>query len=173
MNMLRILVGAETFAPDANGAARFADRLSAGLAARGHDVHVVAPSPTGSAATEARDDGVVVHRVSSRHLPGYDAIRVCLPWEAMSEVRKVFGRVRPDVVHTNGHMALGRAVVRSALRDQVPLVATNHLMPENIVGYLPLFGPLQAVFAEGCTATSVGCTRGRTRSPRRRPALST
>lgn len=137
MNMLRILVGAETFAPDVNGAARFADRLSAGLAARGHEVHVVAPSPEGEAGVETRD-GVVVHRVTSRRLPWFDAMRVCAPWEAAMEVRGVFERVRPDVVHTNGHLSLGRAVVNTAKRTGVPLVATNHLMPENIVGHLPM-----------------------------------
>ena len=41
---LRILIGADTFAPDVNGAARFAERLAAGLVERGHDVHVMAPS---------------------------------------------------------------------------------------------------------------------------------
>lgn len=147
VNMLRILVAADTFAPDVNGAARFADRLSTGLAARGHEVHVVAPSPTGSAGTEERD-GVVVHRMASRRLPGLDAMRVSLPWDASSEVKRVFASVRPDVVHTNGHMLLGRAVVQAAQRADVPVVATNHLMPENIVGYLPLFGPLRSAFAE-------------------------
>ena len=41
---LRILIGADTFAPDVNGAARFAERLAAGLVERGHDVHVMAPA---------------------------------------------------------------------------------------------------------------------------------
>ncbi|WP_344100011.1 glycosyltransferase [Myceligenerans crystallogenes] len=145
--MLRILVGAETFAPDVNGAARFADRLSAGLAARGHEVHVVAPSPEGRGGVEERD-GVVVHRVTSRHAPGLDAMRVCLPWDAAREVRDIFTRVRPDVVHTNGHMSLGRAVVNNARRTGVPLVATNHLMPENIVGYLPIPESMHSAFAE-------------------------
>ena len=47
MKPLRILIGAETYPPDVNGAARFAERLAIGLAGRGHDVHVVAPSPDG------------------------------------------------------------------------------------------------------------------------------
>lgn len=147
MNMLRILVGAETFAPDVNGAARFADRLSAGLAARGHEVHVVAPSPSGGAGVEERD-GVTVHRVTSRRLPGVEAMRVCAPWEAVAEVRRIHESVRPDVVHTNGHMSLGRAVVNNAVRTGVPLVATNHLMPENIVGYLPIPTAMHEAFAE-------------------------
>lgn len=147
MNMLRILVGAETFSPDVNGAARFADRLSTGLAARGHEVHVVAPSPDGPARVERRD-GVVVHRMTSRRFPGLDAMRVCAPWEVGAEVRDVYERVRPDVVHTNGHMSLGRAVVHTAKRTGVPLVATNHLMPENVVGYLPIPESMHEQFAQ-------------------------
>ena len=42
---LRVLIAVETYPPDVNGAARFAERLAGGLAGRGHDVHVVAPSP--------------------------------------------------------------------------------------------------------------------------------
>lgn len=147
MNMLRILIGAETFSPDVNGAARFADRLSVGLAARGHEVHVVAPSPDGPARIEERD-GVVVHRVTSRRFPGLESMRVCTPWEAVPEVRDVYERVRPDVVHTNGHMSLGRAVVNTARRTGVPIVATNHVMPENIVGYLPIPASMHEQFAE-------------------------
>src|SRR3546814_11751675 len=41
---LTIVVGCDTFSPDINGAARFAERLSAGLVERGHDVHVMAPN---------------------------------------------------------------------------------------------------------------------------------
>ncbi|MDF2920448.1 MAG: glycosyltransferase, partial [Microbacterium sp.] len=41
---LTVLIGADTFLPHVNGAARFAERLAAGLVARGHDVHVAAPS---------------------------------------------------------------------------------------------------------------------------------
>ena len=40
---LTIVIAADTFAPDVNGAARFAERLAAGLAGRGHDVHVLTP----------------------------------------------------------------------------------------------------------------------------------
>lgn len=135
--MLRILVGAETFPPDVNGAARFAGRLAEGLAGRGHEVHVVAPSPDGPARTEIVG-GVTVHRVASRRYPSLDALRVCLPWVAARTVATVIADIQPDVVHTNGHLVLGRAVVNGARRSRLPLIATNHLMPENIVGYLPL-----------------------------------
>ncbi|PPH97301.1 glucosyl transferase, partial [Rathayibacter rathayi] len=40
---LTVVIGCDTFAPDVNGSAKFAERLAAGLAQRGHEVHVVAP----------------------------------------------------------------------------------------------------------------------------------
>jgi glycosyltransferase involved in cell wall biosynthesis len=141
---LRVLVGAETYPPDLNGAARFAGRLAAGLAARGHEVHVVAPSPDGPPGREV-PDGVVVHRVTSRRYRPLDALRVCMPWEAAREVARVVDRVAPDVVHTNGHLVVGRAVVAAARRGGLPLVATNHLMPENLVGYVPVPDAVRAV----------------------------
>ncbi|MCF4120152.1 glycosyltransferase [Antribacter sp. KLBMP9083] len=146
MNSLRILVGAETYPPDVNGAARFAGRLATGLAARGHDVHVVAPSPTGRPGVEVLD-GVTVHRVTSRRYQPLEALRLCTPWEAAWETSAIMARVDPDVVHTNGHLSLGRGVVNAARRSGRPLVATNHLMPENIVDYLPLPAGLRSVFA--------------------------
>ena len=41
---IRVLIAADTFAPDVNGAARFAERLAAGLVARGHEVQIMAPA---------------------------------------------------------------------------------------------------------------------------------
>ena len=41
---LTLLIGCDTFAPDVNGAATFSRNLAAGLASRGHDVHVMAPA---------------------------------------------------------------------------------------------------------------------------------
>ena len=43
---LTVVICADTFSPDVNGAARFTERLAAGLVARGHDEHVVTPSLT-------------------------------------------------------------------------------------------------------------------------------
>ena len=40
-----ILIGAETYPPDINGAAQFGHRLATAMLGRGHEVHVVAASP--------------------------------------------------------------------------------------------------------------------------------
>jgi phosphatidylinositol alpha 1,6-mannosyltransferase len=142
---LRILIGAETYPPDVNGAARFAERLATGLAGRGHDIHVVAPSPTGPTSREVRD-GVTVHGVRSHRYYQHEGFQVCMPWEAFPATAALMDELDPDVVHTNAHMVVGRGVVRAAHRSGRPLVATNHLMPENLIGYSPIPRPLRRVF---------------------------
>jgi phosphatidylinositol alpha 1,6-mannosyltransferase len=141
----RILIGAETYPPDVNGAARFAERLATGLAGRGHEIHVIAPSPTGRASREVHD-GVTVHGVRSHRYYQHDGFQVCMPWEAFPAAAALVDEIDPDVVHTNAHMVVGRGVVRAAHRRGRPLVATNHLMPENLIGYSPVPRPLQRAF---------------------------
>jgi phosphatidylinositol alpha 1,6-mannosyltransferase len=147
VNPLRILIGAETYPPDVNGAARFAERLATGMTARGHEVHVVAPSPTGAPMREERE-GVTVHGVRSHRWYRHEGFQFCVPWEAIPETAAVMAEVDPDVVHTNAHMVVGRGVVKAAHRGGYPLVATNHLMPENLVGYTPIPRPLHRLYNE-------------------------
>jgi phosphatidylinositol alpha 1,6-mannosyltransferase len=142
---LRILIGAETYPPDVNGAARFAERLATGLVGRGHQIHVVAPSPTGPASREVRD-GVTVHGVRSHTYYQHDGFQVCMPWEAFPATAALIDEIDPDVVHTNAHMVVGRGIVKAAHRTGRPLVATNHLMPENLIGYSPIPRPLRRAF---------------------------
>lgn len=146
---LRIVVGADTFPPDVNGAARFAHRLAVGLAGRGHDVHVICPSDRGPARTERITgvDGLTVHRVRAHRTPYHPTFRICLPWQANRAARDLLAELAPDVVHTQAHFAVGRAVVRAAADRAVPLVATNHFMPENLFGHLRVPGRLRAPIA--------------------------
>jgi phosphatidylinositol alpha 1,6-mannosyltransferase len=142
---LRIVIGAETYPPDVNGAARFAERLADGLAGRGHEVHVVAPSPTGPPSREVRD-GVTVHGVRSHRYFRHEHFQVCMPWEAGPATAALLAEIDPDVVHTQAHMVVGRGIVAAARRSGRPLVATNHLMPENLAAYSPLPRWLQPAY---------------------------
>jgi glycosyltransferase involved in cell wall biosynthesis len=68
----------------------------------------------------------------------HETLRVCLPWQALPASRQLLAELRPDVVHVQSHMVIGRGIAYAAGRQQVPLVATNHFMPENVFGYVPL-----------------------------------
>jgi phosphatidylinositol alpha 1,6-mannosyltransferase len=141
---MRILIGADTYPPDVNGAARFGHRLAAGLAGRGHDVHVVAPSAHGPAGVAA-DGAMTVHRLRSRRYPWHPDFRICLPWQALPAAADVLRAVDPDVVHIQSHFIIGRGLAVAAEQTCRPLVATNHFMPENLLAHAPVPAVLRPV----------------------------
>ncbi|MCA1306754.1 glycosyltransferase [Microbacterium esteraromaticum] len=136
---LKILIGCDTFHPDINGAARFAERLAAGLVERGHEVHVIAPN-TRYRRTDARTEVIegqpmTMHRLPSvRWLP-HDWLRFIWPWRSKHYARKVLTEVQPDVVHIQSHIVIGRGLARIARQRDIPIVATNHVMAENILDH--------------------------------------
>lgn len=129
---MKILIGHDTYPPDVNGAARFTERLAIGMVARGHEVHMIAPSVTGRPSTEEQD-GVIVHRLPSHRYPLVDQFRICLPWEIARRISRILDQVQPDVVHIQGHFLITRLLSTRANAAGIPLVATNHFMPENLV----------------------------------------
>ncbi|WP_449280998.1 glycosyltransferase [Leucobacter sp.] len=136
---LRILIGCDTFLPDVNGAARFAERLAAGLVQRGEDVHVVAPSVrhnrTGSFVETIEGERMTVHRWASWRWYPHDWLRFVLPWRARGYARKLLDRVRPDVIHIQSHIVIGRALAIEGAKRGIRVVATNHVMPENVLDF--------------------------------------
>jgi glycosyltransferase involved in cell wall biosynthesis len=133
---MKIVIGADTYPPDVNGAANFSQRLARGLAARGHQVHVLCASATGPQTIEY-DGDVVVHRIRSFSYRKYETLRFAMPWLVTPEAQRLIDRVRPDVVHIQCHMLIGRGLAKAAHRAGIPYIATNHFMPENVLGYAP------------------------------------
>lgn len=143
---LRIIIGADTFPPDVNGAARFAHQLATGLAGRHHDVHVLCPSDTGPAGVTTTA-GITVHRLAAHRTPCHPTFRICLPWQAKRAAGALLDDLQPDLVHVQAHFSVGRALVAAAARRNIPIVATNHFMPENLFGYLKIPAWLRASVA--------------------------
>lgn len=129
---MKILIGHDTYPPDVNGAARFTERLAIGMLGRGHEVHMIAPSVIGRASTEEQD-GVIVHRLPSHRYPLVEQFRICMPWEISKRIGRILDEVKPDVVHIQGHFLITRMLSKRASDRGIPLVATNHFMPENLV----------------------------------------
>ncbi|WP_431923294.1 glycosyltransferase [Nonomuraea jabiensis] len=123
----RILISTDTYPPDVNGAAYFTHRLATGLAARGNEVHVVCQSDVGPPTADVVDD-VIVHRLRSAPIPVHPTMRFTVP----SRLDRLIADVRPDVLHAQGHFVVGRAAIAAARRANVPIVATNHFMPDNL-----------------------------------------
>ena len=149
---LKILIGADTFLPQVNGAARFAERLAAGLGARGHDVHVAAPSVghgnAGTAIETIEGQPMMMHRLPAYRFLPHDWITYVLPWRSKHYARMVLDDVKPDVVHIQSHIVIGRGLAREARKRGIPVVATNHVMAENILDFTTLPDWLDRVFVK-------------------------
>lgn len=134
---LTILIAAETYRPQVNGAAQFGYRLAKGMKARGHDVHVLAcRADNGKSFTEFADEGTV-HRLKSHGVFTHEYFRICYPWEIKNDIRLLFDKVQPDVVHIQSHYMIGEHVLYEAKKRGIRIIATNHFMPENLNPFLP------------------------------------
>ena len=141
---LRIVIGADTYPPDVNGAANFAARLATGMAGRGHDVHVLCPSTDRRSVSDSHGN-LTVHRISSLGTPVHPTFRVCRPLRAFRAAQDLLDELAPDLVHIQAHFLIGRGLAAAARRGGVPLVATNHFMPENLHGFVHTPKSLQAL----------------------------
>lgn len=141
---MRVLIGADTFPPDVNGAANFASRLAAGLTARGHDVRVVAPAASrrfGRFVEEHDGARFTVYRLFSLRWYPHDWLRFAMPWRAQKNAARILDEFKPDVVHFQSHIVIGRGLARQAAKRGIRIIATNHFMPENMIEHtlLPQF----------------------------------
>ena len=133
------MLACDTFAPDVNGAARFAERLAAGLVRRGHEVHVVAPAqryrkmPPSTEIIEGQP--MTVHRLPSLRWLPHDWVRFVLPWRASHYARQVLHHTTPDVIHIQSHIIIGRGLAKEGTKRRIRIVATNHVMPENVFDF--------------------------------------
>lgn len=138
---LRILIGADTFLPDINGAAIFAARLAAGLVARGHDVHIVAPAGDrkhGTWQEEIEGQTVTAHRLRSWRWYPHPWLRFAIPWRIEQNTARILDEVKPDVVHFQSHIITGRGLSKGAVERGIRLIGTNHFMPENLLEHAKL-----------------------------------
>ena len=134
---LRVLIGADTFPPDVNGASRFTRDLAVRLSARGHTVHVVAPASSRRHGTYVETFGgqrIAVHRLRSFRWPAHEWLRFAPPWELGPRIDRLLEHLQPQVVHSQSFINIGRVLTGQAHQRGIPVVATNHVMPDNIIG---------------------------------------
>ena len=139
---LTIVIGADTFAPEINGSATFAATLAAGLALRGHHVHVVAPAAGkgmfGTFQEVHAGQTVTVHRLRSWRWRPHPWLRFALPWRIQANSARILDAVKPDVVHFQSNMIVGRGLSKQALERDIRVIGTNHAMPENLLEFSPI-----------------------------------
>lgn len=138
---MKILIAADLHWPTINGVATFSRNLAQGLADRGHEVVVIAPSQRRSGRPhEEVDVNYVIKRTASVPFPFYQNFRISLA--PQMEIRRIFQEFQPDIVHLQMCLTIGNVTQRYALKYGVPLVATNHAIPDNLLDNLRLLAPM-------------------------------
>ena len=127
---MNILLVTESYWPNADGGALFERRLVQGLISKGHSVSVWAPSKNFTNYLE-QDDSYTIYRERAVTMPFNKKYKVTLfPWV---HTKKIFKLVKPDVIHIHNPALLGRTAIKYANRHGIPVLTTNHLMPENVL----------------------------------------
>lgn len=143
-----------------SGVATAARTLAQGLADRGHEVLVVAPSQTGRGYEET-DENYQIMRIRSFPLPFRKNLRVSVTYDR--EMRRILDEFKPDVVHVQTQLTVGLGMLRAAVKSHIPVVATNHVMPDNMIknikGLAPISRPLSYFMSEYGTMLYRGAKR--------------
>jgi glycosyltransferase involved in cell wall biosynthesis len=136
---MKILIPSDLHYPTINGVATFSRNLAKGLAARGHEVLVIAPSQTGKKSQEV-DGNYVIVRTASVPFPFYQNFRISP--SPNREVKKIIENFKPDIIHIQMVMWLGQAAMKYGNAMGIPIVSTNHAMPENLMDNIKLLAPI-------------------------------
>jgi glycosyltransferase involved in cell wall biosynthesis len=134
---MKVLIATDQYYPDVNGAAYYVYRLAHELADSGDEVGVIAPAKKFKHALE-NEGNVRVFRVRSIPIPMFKDFRISPTSLIASRIYKIMGKFRPDVVHIQTHYMVGKVALAAAKSYGIPVVGTNHFMPENLVHYLHL-----------------------------------
>lgn len=136
---MKILIASDLHWPTINGVATFSRNLSEGLAARGHEVLVIAPSQISKRYSE-QDGSYEIRRTVSVPFPFYQNFRISIT--PQREVKKIISDFQPDVIHIQMLMWIGQAAMRYGNKYGIPIVSTNHAMPENLMDNMRLLAPV-------------------------------
>ena len=141
---MRILIAGTVNYPAMNGQAIFTQSLTEGLALRGHEVLSIFPSELGHAYSCIRNN-VQIEALRSTNLT---MIHSDSYFSLFSEnaIQKIFQTFKPEVVHVQDHYPLSQDVVHVARRHGLPLIGTNHFMPENLAAFVPLISNIKPVY---------------------------
>ena len=121
---MRWMLLTETYAPEMNGVAMTLSRLTEGLLARGHQVHIVRPKQglhDERAKYPANPSSTLVWAVP---FPWYKGLKLGLPY--FGQLRHNIKRFKPDFIHVATEGPLGLAGVLAAHAYGVPIVSSYH-----------------------------------------------
>ncbi len=136
---MKILIVTETFPPQMDGASRFSRQLALGMIKKGHKVEVVTPGFGLKNKIEKKDGVTIVWLKTIKIKPIHPYFRFVIPFNLKRQLEAIISKFRPDIIHIQNHFFLGQAAIKVARSENIPIIGTNHFMPENLLEYVPNF----------------------------------
>jgi glycosyltransferase involved in cell wall biosynthesis len=132
---MRWMLLTETYLPELNGVTITLSKLTEGLIARGHQVHIVRPR-------QGRDDKPIAHPANPGHtlvwsvpLFWVKGIRLGMPY--LGQLKNEIKKFKPDILHVATEGWLGFAGVTAAHAYKIPVVSSYHT---NFFAYSRFYG---------------------------------
>jgi len=143
---LKVLIASETYPIKSHydGAAVFTERLAKGLAARGHQVLAIGPNSEFKDNFSSDGSNLRVFRLKSFLVkPIHPRFRFIYNINLYQKIAKAVKTFRPNIIHIQNHLLLGRILLDISRKTNTPIGGTNHFMPENLIQWMP-FGKWEA-----------------------------
>lgn len=132
---MRILFVSDTYYPHLNGVYYFVCRIAPLLQQKGHQVAVIAPSET-IYSSRKKIDNIDVHGIPSLPALYYQKVRIPIPGLIKTRVSNLIKTFKPDVIHIQDHFIISKAVIKVGKNLGIPVIGTNHFMPENLTALI-------------------------------------
>lgn len=132
---MNVLLVTESYWPNPDGGAQFTRRLVQDLIANGNHVNVWAPGRKIHSFEEQDGKSMIFREKSIPFIIHWQSRMSYWPFWRTS---KIFAATQPDIVHIHFPTLMGLLSIKAARRRGIPVVATNHFMPENLLFNLHL-----------------------------------
>ncbi len=120
-----ISIVTETYPPELNGVANTVQRMVDGLAARGHDMQLIHPAPSGGQPATI-PAGVEEHLTPGLPIPGYHGLQFGLPTDL--RLKRLWRKRRPDIAYIATEGPLGMSALATCRRLGIPCVTGLHTL---------------------------------------------
>ncbi len=127
---MRILFVSSSYYPHINGVYYFVCRIGPMLQESGHKVAVIAPSESLHFSNK-QIDSLHVYGVPSFSVVINPTIRLPVSFLLKSRIKQIIENFKPDIIHIQDHFPLSKAVVQVNKNLKIPIIGSNHFMPEN------------------------------------------
>lgn len=132
---MRILFATDCYLPTPGGISVVVQRLSAALAKKGHTVAIIAPAAVWKYRKE-ESPNLTIYRINSIQVHKTKNLQYSPAFLYHQKIMAIIKNFRPDIIHLETPQDIAGESLNIARKLGIPVIATCHIMPENISGAL-------------------------------------